>query len=146
MEVKIKLGNGAVLPKYAKPGDAAMDIVAISERIVKEEDHGYIEYGTGLFFEIPEGFYLDIRPRSSISNTGMILANSPGTLDSQYRGELKLRFKYIPDTKKYNVGERIAQIMILPCPTVKWLVVNELSETERGEGGFGSTNINENGK
>lgn len=135
-----KLDEKAVIPAYSKPGDAGMDIVAISKTMVDNKDHGYIEYGTGLAFEIPEGYFMDIRPRSSISNTGMFFRNSPGTLDSQYRGELKLRFLAIPDTKEYEVGERIAQILILPYPAINFVEVSELGETERGDGGFGSTN------
>lgn len=134
-----KLVGHAVTPKYAKPGDAAMDVVAISENIVDNGEYGYVEYGTGLAFAVPEGYYMDIRPRSSISNTGMMLANAPGTLDSQYRGELKLRFKWIKDTKKYEVGDRVAQIVILPYPQIEFQEVEELGSTERGEGGFGSS-------
>jgi dUTP pyrophosphatase len=141
MQIKIKrLKKDVALPTYAKLGDAAMDVVATSENVVEANDHGYIEYGTGLAFELPEGYYMDIRPRSSISNTGMILANGPGTLDSGYKGELKLRFKWIKGTKKYNVGDRVAQIMIKPYPFIEWLEVDELSKTERNEGAFGSTN------
>lgn len=141
MDIKIKrLDEKAVIPQYAKLGDAGMDIVAISKTMVDNKDHGYIEFGTGLAFEIPEGYYMDIRPRSSISNTGMMLRNSPGTLDSQYRGELKLRFWAIPETKEYEVGERIAQIVILPYPLINFVEVSELENTDRGDSGFGSTN------
>lgn len=140
MKVKIKLSEGAVMPKYAKPGDAGMDLTAISEKIINEKDFGYIEYGTGISLEIPEGYFIDIRPRSSISETGLFLANAPGTIDSQYRGELKCRFKWVPGTKKYEVGDRIAQIILLPYPKIEWEEVNELKATERGDGGFGSTN------
>jgi dUTP pyrophosphatase len=140
MDIKIKkLSKESIIPSYTQPGDAGMDITAISEKVVEEKEFGYIEYGTGLAFEVPEGYYMDIRPRSSISNTGMFLCNSPGTLDSNYRGELKVRFKWIKDTKKYNIGDRIAQILILPYPKINFIEVEELSETERGESGFGST-------
>ena len=140
MIVKIKkLNDSAVIPQYSTEGSTAMDVTAISERIEVTPDYGYIEYGTGLAFEIPKEYYMDIRPRSSISNTGMILANSPGTLDSDYKGELRLRFKWIKGTKKYNIGDRIGQIMILPYPTIEFEEVEELSTTERGDGGFGST-------
>jgi dUTP pyrophosphatase len=138
MQIKIKrLKKDVALPTYAKLGDAAMDVVATSENVVEANDHGYIEYGTGLAFELPEGYYMDIRPRSSISNTGMILANGCGVLDQGFTGELKLRFKWIKGTKKYNVGDRVAQIMIKPYPFIEWLEVDELSKTERNEGGFG---------
>lgn len=140
MKINIKkLNKSAQIPKYSKPGDAGMDIVAISEKVEDTPEYGYIEYGTGLAFEIPDGYFMDIRPRSSISNTGLILANTPGTLDSEYRGELKVRFKWIKDTAKYKLGDRVAQIVILPYPKIEFEEVVELSSTERGEGGFGST-------
>lgn len=140
MIVKLKkLSKDAIMPKYSKNGDACMDITAISERFVDEEDHGYIEYGTGLSFKLPEGYFMDIRPRSSISNTGLILANGPGTLDSGYTGELKVRFKWLKGSKKYNIGDRIAQIMIMPYPFIDFEEVEELPNTDRNDGGFGST-------
>lgn len=86
LKINVKLVNYDVptsIPKYAKEGDAGLDIVATSKEVVDKGEFGYIEYGTNLAFEIPDGYYMDIRPRSSISNTGMILANSPGTLDSK---------------------------------------------------------------
>ena len=127
MEINIKkLNPNAVIPFYAKEGDAAMDVTAISETIVDQGGFGYIEYGTGLAFGLPKGYYMDIRPRSSISNTGLILANSPGTLDSGYVGELKLRFKWIKDSVKYNIGDRVAQIIILPYPNIELKEVEEL--------------------
>lgn len=140
MKVKIKLADGAILPSYAKKGDAGMDVTAISKRIVDEGDYGFIEYGTGLFFELDPLHYIDIRPRSSISNTGMILANAPGTLDSGYTGELKLRFKWIPDTRQYEIGDRVAQIMVKTYEEVVFEIIEELQVTDRGSGGFGSTN------
>jgi dUTP pyrophosphatase len=141
MEIKIKkLTENAKIPAYAKQGDAAMDVYATSETIVDTPGYGYIEYGIGLAFEIPEGYYMDIRPRSSVSNTGLILSNSAGILDSGYRGELKFRFKWVKESAKYNVGDRIGQIMIKPYPVIEWVEVQELNNTERGEGGFGSTN------
>ena len=90
MDIKIKkLNENAVIPKYAKPGDAGMDVVATSINVTDE----YIEYGTGLAFEVPEGYCMLIFPRSSVSKYDLTLANSIGLLDSSYRGELKLRFK-----------------------------------------------------
>lgn len=142
MKVKIKkLDPKGVIPQYAKPGDAAMDLTAISEQVVNNSDYGYIEYGTGLAFEIPEGYVGLIYPRSSLSNTGLILSNHVGVIDSGYRNEVKFRFKWIKGTKKYNVGDRIGQIMIVPYPTIEFEEVEELSNSERGEGGFGSTGV-----
>lgn len=143
MEVKIKkLDSRAVIPAYPKPGDAGMDITAISMKYEKD----YLEYGTGLSFEVPEGYVMLIFPRSSVSKKDMMLANCVGVLDSGYRGELKLRFNIMYQPGKllrsyYNTGEKIGQIMIIPYPTVEFTEVEELSDSERGEGGFGSTGI-----
>lgn len=141
LKVKIKrLYTNAIIPSYAKPGDACMDLTAISETIVEEGGYGYIEYGTGLAFEIPETHVMLIYPRSSISNQGLLLSNSVGVVDSGYRGEVKFRFKWVKGTNKYNVGDRVGQFMIIPRPIMDLEEVEELSETERGSGGFGSTN------
>lgn len=144
LKVNVKLVSYDVpttIPKYAKAGDAGLDVVATSKEVVDKGEFGYIEYGTNLAFQLPDGYYMDIRPRSSISNTGMILANSPGLLDSGFTGELKLRFKWIKGTKQYEIGERVAQILILPYPKVEFVVVEDLFTTERGTGGFGSSGL-----
>lgn len=141
LKVKIKrLYTNAIIPSYAKPGDACMDLTAISEAIVEEGGYGYVEYGTGLSFEVPENYVMLIYPRSSISNQGLLLSNSVGVVDSGYRGEVKFRFKWVKGTNKYNVGDRVGQFMIIPRPIMDLEEVEELSETERGSGGFGSTN------
>lgn len=140
MKIKIrKLSENSVIPAYAKSGDAGMDLTAISKVVVNEKDYGYISYGFGLAIEIPEGFFGLIRPRSSVSKTGLIEATS-GIIDSGYRGELSFRYKVVPGSKEYEVGERVAQLLILPYPEIEFEEVNTLSETDRGEGGFGSTN------
>lgn len=141
MEVKIKkLVPEAIIPKYAKSGDCGLDLTAIESFEFSDPKWGYIEYRTGLSIEIPKGFVGLIFPRSSISNTGLILANSVGVVDSGYRGEIKCRFKYISGTNKYSVGERVAQLVILPYPQIELIEAEELSSTERGETGFGSSN------
>ena len=141
MIVKIKkLDSKAVTPAYAKAGDAAVDLTAISLSKVDKDEFGYLEYGTGLAIEIPEGHVGLLFPRSSISNSGLILTNSVGVIDSGYRGEIKFRFKHIPDTAYYQPGDRIGQLIIMPYPQIEFQEVEELSSTERGEGGFGSTN------
>ena len=141
MIVKIKkLDSKAVTPAYAKAGDAAVDLTAISIAKVDRDEFGYMEYGTGLAIEIPEGHVGLLFPRSSISNSGLILTNSVGVIDSGYRGEIKFRFKHIPDTAYYKPGDRIGQLIIIPYPQINFQEVEELSSTERGEGGFGSTN------
>lgn len=139
VKIKIKLNNEAVMPFYSKEGDAGLDLTAISREIVNEKDHGFVEYDTGVALEIPSGYMGLIFPRGSISKTGMILANAVGVSDSNYRGTIKCRFKWIPDTKMYDVGDKVAQLIIVPYPTVEFEQVDELSETVRGEQAFGSS-------
>ncbi len=138
MEIKIKkLVNEAKVPCYAKIGDAGMDVYAIS----KNETDKFIEYGTGLAFEVPIGYVMLIFPRSSVSNTDLILANSVGVLDSGYRGELKLRFKKVGE-HDYQIGERVGQIIVIPFPTIEFEEVENLEDSQRGIGGFGSSGKN----
>lgn len=145
-----KLHPEAVIPSYAKPGDAGLDLTAASVDLVADErDVSYIEYGTGLAVEIPRGYVGFVFPRSSISGKDQILTNSVGVIDSGYRGEIKARFKpdvfaYTSqqdgfDLKLYQPGERILQLVILPYPTIEPTETEELSDTERGAGGYGST-------
>ena len=133
-----KLHPNAVIPTYAKQGDAGMDLVATE--IINEEVF-QITYGIGLAMEIPEGFVGLIFPRSSIRKTDLSLTNCVGVIDSGYRGELQATFRKERGvvSKKYEVGDRIAQIMIIPHPDVTFIETDELSSTERGDGGFGST-------
>lgn len=134
-----KLDPNAVIPSYAKPGDAGLDLTAITMQIVDNPQYGYIEYGTGLAFEIPQGHVGLLFPRSSVSNTGLILSNSVGVIDSGYRGEVKFRYKYVKNTTHYVVGERVGQLIIIPYPQVQLIESQELSDTERNENGFGSS-------
>ena len=139
MQVKIKkLNPNAVIPTYAKPGDGGMDLVATS--IISNTTFD-ITYGMGIALEIPEGYVGLIFPRSSIRKYDLILSNCVGVCDSGYRGELQATFKKTNglDSLSYKVGDRIAQIMIVPYPQIQFEEVEELSNTERGEGGFGST-------
>lgn len=139
MQLKIKLlAENAVKPKYAKKGDAGMDLVATS---IISNTTFQITYGLGIAMEIPEGFVGLVFPRSSIRNTELMLSNSVGVIDSGYRGELQATFNKLNglDSISYKVGERVCQIVIVPTPVVQVKIVDELSETERGEGGFGSS-------
>jgi dUTP pyrophosphatase len=141
MKVKIKRINpNIVIPSYAKDGDAGMDLIATS--IISETDT-QITYGLGIALEIPKGFVGLVFPRSSIRKTRLQLSNSVGVIDSGYRGELQATFNKINNNSvsenDYKVGDRVCQIMIIPHPTIEFNEVNELSNTERGEGGFGST-------
>ena len=131
-----KLYEDAVSPSYAKNGDAGLDLTAT--HMTWEET--FIEYGTGIAVEIPEGYVGLVFPRSSVSKKeDFYLKNSVGVIDSGYRGEIKLRFSRSED--RYEAGEKIGQLIILPYPTIYLEEVEELSSTERGEGGFGSTDI-----
>lgn len=137
-----KLSDKAILPSYSKVGDAGMDLTATS----KEYDHdGNICYGTSLAFEIPEGFVGLLFPRSSLSKKDLSLANHVGVIDSGYRGEVSFKFKptcgFIENEEghDYSIGERVGQIIILPYPQINFIEADELSSTERGEGGYGST-------
>jgi len=141
MKVKIKkLHPDAVIPKYAKEGDAGMDLTAISREIDVNYMDGdnLITYGTGLAFEIPKGYVGLVFPRSSIYKKDLTLSNSVGVIDSGYRGEVKLKFKN-NDYRDYDIGDRIGQMIIMPYPQVEFEEVDELDETERGDGGFGSS-------
>lgn len=163
MKVKIKkLNDYAIIPSYAKQGDAGMDLTATS--IEYKEDIDCFVYHTGLAIEIPEGYVGLIFPRSSNRKTEAYLTNSIGVIDSGYRGEILICFKNRTTTEiclkkddldcdylehdddyayiyaPYNAGERIAQLIIMPYPQIEFEEVAELSNTDRGEGGFGSTN------
>lgn len=138
IELKIKkLHSEAVIPQYAKPGDAGLDLVAISEEW--NEDNTMVTYGTGLAIEIPEGYVGLIFPRSSVSKTTLNLSNSVGVIDSGYRGPIMFKFRYLEEGNVYDIGDRIGQLVIMKIPTVNIVEVEELSSSERGEGGFGST-------
>lgn len=155
MKVKFKkLHEDAVLPSYAKPGDAGLDITATSDgKMVKSEKGDlwyYIEYKTGLAVEIPDNHVGLMFPRSSISKSALFLANAVAVVDSKFRGECCFRFKMdagvvdqatIDKAKPefYKKGDRIGQMVILPYPTIEPEWAEELSETERGAGGFGSS-------
>ncbi len=135
LDVKIKKINpNAILPKYAHSGDAGADVIAIS----KTENDKYIEYGTGLTFEVPEGYVMLVFSRGSVTKKDLMLKNSVGVLDSGYRGELVFRFNK-NGNDVYEIGERVGQIMVLPYPLVNFKETDKLSESARGTGGWGST-------
>ncbi len=140
MKVRIKkLKEEAVIPSYSYNQDACFDLTAISIDTVQTQDYAYIEYGTGLVIEIPDDHVGLIFPRSSISKQGLILSNSVGVIDPGYLGEIKFRFKYIAGTSYYNVGDRVGQMMIIPRPKIEFDVIEDLGDSQRGDGGFGST-------
>lgn len=138
MKLQIKkLNENAVLPNAANPGDAGLDLIATSI----DYNVSYLEYGTGLAVAIPSGHVGLLFARSSVSDRGLLLANGVGVIDSGYRGELKVRFKVVPTSpvRRYEVGDKIAQLVIVPIPSVSVEEVQDLDSTERGQGGFGST-------
>lgn len=139
-----KLLADAVIPEYAKDGDAGMDLVATK---TYRDAYGNLVCETGLAMEIPRGYVGLIFPRSSVSKKLLTLVNSVGVIDSGYRGPIIVKFKPtnyfdadITDASiSYKAGDRVAQIIIMPIPYINFEEVDELSETERGDGGFGST-------
>ena len=140
MKIKLKkLNEKAVVPSYSKPGDAGMDLTAISCTYDPDLD-SYI-YDTGIAIELPENHVGLIFPRSSIYKTPHMLANAVGVVDSGYRGSIKVIFKnHHIKQRTYDVGDRIAQLIVMPYPVIEFEEVTELTTTERGENGWGSTN------
>lgn len=139
MKIHIKkLHPEAVIPKYESKSAVGMDLTATS---IISEDNESIVYGTGLAMEIPEGFGGFVYPRSSVRKQQLVMANSVGLIDPDYRGEVQVSYKktFFQNTKQYQVGDRVAQIIIQEVPLVQFVEVEELSETERGSGGHGST-------
>ena len=146
MEVKVKkLSEKAVIPAYAKSGDAGLDLVATSYEY-KENIDCHV-YGTGLAVEIPEGYVGLIYPRSSNRKTDAYMCNHVGVIDSGYRGEIMISFKLRDSNiksisqsfKPYEVGHKIAQLIIMTYPKIKFIEVDKLSDSDRGENGHGST-------
>ena len=135
-----KLSKEAQKPKFGKPGDAGADLVATSIDFSRENQ---VVYGTGIAVEIPEGMVGLVFPRSSVRNYNLAMSNSVGVIDSGYRGEIMVTFNVtehdLDFTTKYNVGDRIAQLVIMPVPLAQYVEVDELSETERNTSGHGST-------
>lgn len=140
MKIKFKkFHKDAVIPSYAHKGDAGLDLVAISKT---EDEFGNTVYGTGLGFEIPEGYTGFIFPRSSISKRLLMISNCIGVIDSGYRGEVLIKMRPISYLfkKDYELNEKICQMVILKTENVHELEeVKELEETERGDGNFGSS-------
>ena len=140
MEVKIKkLVENAVIPQYAHNTDAGLDLTAVS---AERDDYGNFVYHTGLAIEIPDGYAGFLFPRSSISKYDLSLCNCVGVIDSAYRGEIIVKFNFLNwghGKDLYGPGDRVAQLIILPYPKIKLVETDELSDSDRGEGGFGSS-------
>ena len=140
MKVKIKkLHPDAVIPKYAKPGDAGMDLTAVDVEF--DHERKIVVYGTGLALEIPFWHVGLLFPRSSIYKTGQTLTNCVGVIDSGYRGEIMMKFSLSANRNEYQIGDRIGQLIIMPYPRIDFKEVDELTASERGSGGYGSTGV-----
>jgi len=143
MKLKIKkVHPNAQVPKYESAGAACFDLTAVEKTFEAHKMGPMFIYDTGLAFEIPKGYVGLIFPRSSITTkTTLSLGNCVGVIDSDYRGTVKFHFRRtnLAFHQDYKVGERIGQMMILPVDQVQFEVVEELSDTVRGTGGFGST-------
>ena len=134
-----KLDPAAVLPTKAKDGDAGYDVVALNDGSWSDT---YVEYRTGIAVELPPGYHLELFPRSSISKTHLVLCNSIGLVDNGYRGEILFRFRLVHNGQTpvcYKKGEKIGQLVIRKTLSAVVEEVTELSETQRGTGGFGSS-------
>jgi len=140
--VKIKRSwNGIAVPAYQTPGSAGCDVQASEKKTVPAR--GIAIVGTGLFLEVPSGYECQVRPRSGLAaKHGVTVLNAPGTLDSDYRGELRVILANHSDTDfEIEAGDRIAQLVFAPVVQAQFELADELSETKRGSGGFGSTGV-----
>lgn len=130
------------LPEYATSGSAGVDLRAAENYIIKSGERALVS--TGIKIAVPDGYEIQIRPRSGLAlKHGIIIPNSPGTIDSDYRGEIRVILMNLgSEDFVINSGDRIAQMILAPVAKISWLEVkaeSELAETERGVGGFGST-------
>lgn len=132
-------GEGLDLPRYATPGAAGMDVVSAEDVTLAPGARHPV--ATGLALAIPQGFEIQVRPRSGLAlKHGITVPNTPGTIDSDYRGELKvIMINHGAEPFPIARGDRVAQLVLAPVTQAAWDEVTELDETERGAGGFGST-------
>ncbi len=141
VSINVKALEGAAIPEYKTAGAAGADVCALVGSPVELNPGDRALIGTGLFFAIPDGYEIQVRPRSGLAaKNGVTVLNTPGTIDSDYRGELKVILINLGKEKfTVNSGDRIAQIIVAPVTRGRFAVVEELDQTERGSGGFGST-------
>ena len=139
MKVRFKrLRSDAAMPSKAHPTDAGFDLTAVS--VDEDKVRGIVTYHTGIALEIPDGHVGLLFPRSSVYKHQLSLSNSVGVIDSGYRGEILFKFRICkPHISRYSVGDRIGQLIIIPYPDVEFSECDELSETDRGKGGYGSS-------
>ena len=141
MKVRVINRSSFPLPQYETTGSAGLDLRANTDDSIVLESLERVLIPTGLFIELPVGFEAQIRPRSGLAiKKGLSLVNTPGTIDSDYRGEIKVILVNLSkEPQTVEPGERIAQMVIAKYELISWDQVEELSGTERGQGGFGST-------
>ena len=141
ISIPVVVADGASLPRYQTEGSAGMDLVSTEPVELAPGERKLV--GTGIQVAIPAGFEGQVRPRSGLAvRHGISMVNTPGTIDSDYRGEIKVLLINLGDSVvKLGQGERVAQLVICPLMRADWLVVKSLDDTERGGGGFGSTGV-----
>jgi dUTP pyrophosphatase len=139
LEINIKVDEDICLPRRANPTDAGADLVSKDFTVLKNRVRTLVK--TGVYVEIPKGFVGLLFPRSSLSKFSVIMTNSVGVIDSDYRGEIMASLEYNGGSESYLIqkGDRIVQLVIVPIVLPSFKVVNELDDTARGAGGFGST-------
>ena len=143
IKIKCIKEEGATIPLYKTAGAAGADLCAKISQPLTIKAGKVAMVPTGLYFEIPEGYEVQVRPRSGLAaKNGVTVLNTPGTIDSDYRGEIKVILVNLSDTDfVINNGDRIAQMVVAPVTQAEFIVSDKLSETERGTGGFGSTGV-----
>ena len=141
MKVKIVNKSSNPLPQYSTPLSAGLDLRAFLDKPITLEPFERALVPTGLYIELPQGYEAQVRPRSGLAiKHGITVLNSPGTIDADYRGEIKVILINLSN-QPYTIknGERIAQLVVAKHETIQWQPVEQLSDTQRGQGGFGST-------
>ena len=144
VNIKFVAQEGAIIPVYKTSGAAGADVCAFLSEPVVIKSGEFAMIPTGLSFAIPEGYEIQVRPRSGLAaKNGVTVLNTPGTIDSDYRGEVKvILINHGKDAFTVNNGDRIAQLIVAPVTQGVFEKTDELDSTERGEGGFGSTGVN----
>ena len=144
VNIKFVAQEGAIIPEYKTSGAAGADVCAFLSESVVIKSGEFVMIPTGLSFAIPEGYEIQVRPRSGLAaKNGVTVLNTPGTIDSDYRGEVKvILINHGKDAFTVNNGDRIAQLIVAPVTQGVFEKTDELDSTERGEGGFGSTGVN----
>lgn len=144
VNIKFVAQEGAIIPEYKTSGAAGADVCAFLSESVVIKSGEFAMIPTGLSFAIPEGYEIQVRPRSGLAaKNGVTVLNTPGTIDSDYRGEVKvILINHGKDAFTVNNGDRIAQLIVAPVTQGVFEKTDELDSTERGEGGFGSTGVN----